>query len=151
MAVSEPDHRTNVLFDVWLVSRAATALLDEALEPSGLTADEFAVYSVLRRAPLTPTALARWMAAPLTTVSSYIKRFETRGHVARVANPGDGRSYQVALTEQGVRAHADAGARFLPVLHRVEQSLGPASSVQDALAALRHALDLARSMSVADR
>jgi DNA-binding MarR family transcriptional regulator len=150
MADDEPGRATNVLFDVWLVSRAANALLDEALEPAGLTADEFAVYSVLGRAPLTPTALAEWMAAPLTTVSSYVKRFETRGHVARVANPDDGRSYRVTLTAQGVLAHADAGARFLPVLHRVEQSLGSSSSVQDALAALREALGTARSASVAD-
>ena len=42
-----PAEGTNVLFDVWLVSRATTGLLDAALAPTGLTADEFGVYSVL--------------------------------------------------------------------------------------------------------
>ena len=40
---------TNVLFDVWLVSRATTGMLDAALAATGLTADEFGVYSVLTR------------------------------------------------------------------------------------------------------
>jgi DNA-binding MarR family transcriptional regulator len=115
-----PDGLGNVLFDVWLVSRATTALLDEALRPAGLDADEFAVYSVLASSDeVTPSDLARWMSAPATTVSSYVKRFETRGHVRRVPHPDDGRSYLLQLTAAGRRAHRDAGARFLPLLERV--------------------------------
>ena len=92
----------NVLFDVWLVSRATTALLDDVLRASGLDADEFAVYSVLASGDgMTPTELAHWMAAPPTTVSSYVKRFETRGHVRRVPNPEDRRSYRLQLTVVG--------------------------------------------------
>ena len=37
----------NVLFALWSVGRAATGLLDAALAPAGLNADEFAVYSLL--------------------------------------------------------------------------------------------------------
>lgn len=137
-----------MLFDVWLISRATNALLDVALRPAGLTADEFAVYSVLRAGPLTPTELAEWMAAPLTTVSSYVKRFEARRHVGRSENPDDGRSYRLTLTEEGALAHENAGALFLPVLDSVETALGRSSStVQNALAALRRALDTARSAS----
>lgn len=110
----------NVLFETWLVSRAATALIDEAIRPSGLDADEFAVYSVLAGGDgMTPTELAHWMAAPATTVSSYVKRFERRGHVRRVANPDDGRSYRVELTPAGRRAHMSAGEQFGPVLAAV--------------------------------
>ena len=95
----------NVLFDVWLVSRATTALLDEALRGSGLDSDEFAVYSVLASTEhMTPTELARWMSAPPTTVSSYVKRFEQRGHIVRTPNPDDGRSYRLSLTPAGRRA-----------------------------------------------
>ncbi|WP_323099078.1 MarR family winged helix-turn-helix transcriptional regulator [Intrasporangium sp. YIM S08009] len=115
----------NVLFDVWLVSRAATALIDAAVKPAGLDADEFAIYSVLASAPgLTPTELARWMAAPPTTVSSYIKRFERRGHVRRAAHPEDRRSYRVHLTAAGAAAHQAAGERFLPRLQEVTRLLG---------------------------
>lgn len=115
----------NVLFDVWLVSRSVQAVIDEAIGPVGLDADEFAVYSVLAANDgMTPTALARWMAAPPTTVSSYVKRFQRRGHVERVTNPEDGRSYMVQLTAAGRQAHADAGDRFAPVLAEVEERLG---------------------------
>jgi DNA-binding MarR family transcriptional regulator len=138
-----PARGTNVLFDVWLVSRATTGMLDAALGPSGLTADEFGIYSVLTTADaLTPTELARWMGAPTTTVSSYVKRFETRGHVERERNPHDGRSYVIRLTKAGHAAHRAAGARFLPVLDRVVAALGTReATVRRALAGLRDALD----------
>ena len=115
----------NVLFDVWLVSRATTALLDEVLGPSGLDADEFAVYSVLDSGVgMTPTELAHWMAAPPTTVSSYIKRFEQRGHVRRIPNPDDRRSYRLLLTASGRRVHRTAGTLFQPVLEEVADRVG---------------------------
>ena len=126
----------NVLFDIWLVSRATTALIDEVVRPSGLDADEFAVYSVLAAGDrMTPTELARWMAAPPTTVSSYVKRFERRGHVERVANPDDRRSYHVRLTSAGRRAHLAAGELFLPIRERVTALVGP--TVPDAHRLLR--------------
>jgi DNA-binding MarR family transcriptional regulator len=119
----------NVLFDVWLVSRATTALLDEALRGSGLDSDEFAVYSVLASTEhMTPTELARWMSAPPTTVSSYVKRFEQRGHIVRTPNPDDGRSYRLSLTPAGRRAHQIAGTLFLPVLDTVRDRIGDAAS-----------------------
>lgn len=115
----------NVLFDVWLVSRAATAAIDEAVAAAGLDADEFAVYSVLASTDqVTPTELAHWMAAPPTTVSSYVKRFVARGHVERVPNPDDGRSYRLRLTEAGRATHLAAGQRFEPVLAEVVTRLG---------------------------
>ena len=125
-ASTELDPRLdNVLFDVWLVSRATTALLDNAIRDSGLDSDEFAVYSVLAsNEHMTPTELARWMSAPPTTVSSYVKRFEERGHVLRAPNPDDGRSYRLRLTPAGRRAHRAAGARFLPVLADVVDRIG---------------------------
>ena len=125
--MSEPQRGLdNVLFDVWLVSRAATAAIDAAVRESGLDADEFAIYSVLASTDgMTPTDLARWMAAPATTVSSYAARFARRGHVERVPNPDDRRSYRLRLTEAGRAAHLSAGLLFQPVLRRVGERLGP--------------------------
>ena len=133
---------TNVLFGVWLVSRAATDVLDTALAPSGLTADEFGIYSVLTSAEtMTPSELARWMSAAPTTVSSYVKRFEERGHVERRRNPDDGRSFVLRLTPAGRRAHALAGAQFVPVLERVMRTLGSReASVRRSLTLLDEAL-----------
>ncbi len=134
----------NVLFDVWLVSRAATARITEAVREAGLDADEFAVYSVLASTDgMTPTELAHWMAAPPTTVSSYVKRFTGRGHVERVENPTDRRSYVLRLTGEGRAVHRAAGALFQPVLEEVTARLGPLApathehlrSLHDALAA----------------
>lgn len=124
--VPELDARLgNVLFDVWLVSRATTALIDDTIEQSGLNADEFAVYSVLASTDgMTPSELAHWMAAPATTVSSYVKRFERRGHVRRVPHPGDRRSYRVQLTAEGRTTHLAAGMLFQPVLEEVNRRVG---------------------------
>ena len=133
---------TNVLFDVWLVSRATTGVLDAAMTASGLTADEFAIYSVLIGTDgMTPSELARWMTAPLTSMSSYVKRFESRGHISRVVNPDDGRSYRIQLTPAGRAAHRAAGKLFQPVLDQVERSLDlPTPTVRDALHSLHRAL-----------
>jgi DNA-binding MarR family transcriptional regulator len=131
----------NVLFDVWLLSRATTALLDERLRPSGLDSDEFAIYSVLRSTEgMTPTELAHWMAAPTTTVSSYVKRFEARGHVERAANPADRRSYRVRLTGAGRGAHQAAAKHFLPVLAAINEEIGSQAATHRRLRALHRAV-----------
>lgn len=133
----------DVTFMVWLTSRATSDLLDAVLAPSGLDSDEFAIYSVLSAASgITPTELARWMAAPPTTVSSYVKRFEARGHVSRDPNPADRRSYLIKLTPAGRRAHRRAGKLFAPLRTRVAAGLGAQEPrVRDALITLRTVLD----------
>lgn len=135
-----------MLFDVWLVARAATEVLDAAIAPSGLDADEFAVYSVLAAVDaISPGELARWMAAPPTTVSSYVKRFEARGHVRREPNPDDGRSYRLRLTPAGRAVYESASRLFSPVLEGVREALDrPEAEVREALATLRRALDHTR-------
>lgn len=90
---------------------AVHALIDTAIERSGLNADEFAVYPTLAAGDgVTLTELAQWMAAPMTTVSSYVKRFERRCQVERVHNPDDRRSYRLQLTAAGRDVHRAAGA-----------------------------------------
>ena len=133
----------NVLFDVWLASRAVHAVIDDAIRPSGLDADEFAIYSVLASgSAMTPSELADWMAAPPTTVSSYVKRFERRGHVRRTPNPEDRRSYRVELTATGREAHHTAGALFRPVLDQIDAALeGRADDTRQRLLELRRVVD----------
>jgi DNA-binding MarR family transcriptional regulator len=137
------DEDVDVTFMVWLTQRATSDLVDAALAPAGLDGDEFAIYSVLTAAQaITPTELARWMAAPPTTVSSYVKRFEARGHVERVPNPADRRSYRIKLTPAGRRAYRTAAALFLPLRTRVADALGAREDgVREALLTLRTVLD----------
>lgn len=133
----------DVTFLVWLTSRATSDLLDTTLAPAGLDGDEFAIYSMLSAASsITPTELARWMAAPPTTVSSYVKRFEARGHVKREPNPADRRSYCITLTPEGRRAHRAAASLFTPLRTRVANGLGAREGdVREALIAVRSVLD----------
>lgn len=142
-----PSEGTNVLFDLWMVYRTATGLLDEALAPAGLTADEFGVYSVLTSSDtMTPTELARWMWAPPTTVSSYVKRFEKRGHLVRERNANDGRSFVLRLTPEGRQAHQAGVEAFVPVLAQVVAGLGSAeSAVRQSLRNLREAIEQAEA------
>jgi DNA-binding MarR family transcriptional regulator len=147
LSVSEIDEQdVDVLFLVWLTARATSDLLDSALAPSGLTGDEYAIYSVLAAGPsITPTELARWMAAPLTTVSSYVKRFQARGHVTREPNPDDRRSYRIRLTPAGRRTHRTAATLFALVRAHVTTALGPDhEQVHGTLLSLRAVLDRVR-------
>jgi DNA-binding MarR family transcriptional regulator len=137
----------DVTFLVWLAARATSGLMDSVLAGSGLTGDEFAVYSMLSATSgVTPSELSRWMAAPPTTVSSYVKRFEARGHVQRDADPQDRRSYRIRLTAEGVRKHEEAARLFAPVRSAVSAGLGDRhDSVREALLTLRPVLDSARA------
>lgn len=138
----------NVLFELWRVARAAGALVSkEALSATGLSGDEFGVYSLLASGEkVTPSVLERWMSARKTTVSSYINRLEARGHVTRTTDPADGRSWVLQLTPAGQRAHAKATKKYLPVLERVVDHLGTNEpNVLDALGALRDAITAART------
>lgn len=134
--MTEGTHKDGtLLFEVWLVANSTRALLDGALRASGLSADDFALYSALARpGGITPTELASLMALPPTTVSSIVRRLERRGHVCRTPNPGDARSYRIELTRHGHAAHSRAGELFLPVLGDVEASLGiPVSQAENVL------------------
>lgn len=131
-----------LLFDVWVVANSTRALLDRALRPSGLNAEEFALYSAIRRdGGVTPTELAALMALPPTTVSSTVARLERRGHVHKVPNSADARSYRIRLTTAGLAAHTSAGALFAPVLSRVEAALTlPPGEARATLAAINAAV-----------
>jgi DNA-binding MarR family transcriptional regulator len=131
------------LFMVWLAARSTEDLLDRVLAPTGVKGDEFAIYSVLAASPgITPSELSRWMAAPPTSVSSYVKRLETRGHLTRRPHPRDRRSYRIHLTAAGKRTHQAAVDLFTPVRTQVIESLADQDGpVRDALMRLRSIVD----------
>ena len=131
-----------LLFDVWVLANSTRAVLDVALRPSGLTAEEFALYSAVRRdGGITPSELASLMALPTTTVSSIVARLERRGHARRAPNPGDGRSYRIRLTGAGMAAHGAAARLFAPVLAKVESALdGGVAETRAGLTAIREAV-----------
>ena len=141
------DANVDPLFLVWIVSRSTEDLLDTVLAPAGLTGDEFAIYSVLSASPgITPTELSRWMAAPATSVSSYVKRLEARGHLDRQTHPSDRRSYRIRLTAAGEGAFEAGAALFGPVRDRVIETLGNRhDAVREALLTVRGVIDSMRA------
>ena len=103
----------SALFDVFVLAQAVHELLADAFAGAPLTPEEYAVYSqVLSQPGSTPSALARELAAPLTTVSDWVRTFTQRGHVTREVRPDDRRSYGIVLTAAGQRAHRETNRRF---------------------------------------
>jgi DNA-binding MarR family transcriptional regulator len=147
------DEDVDPLFLVWLVSRSSEDLLGTVLAAAGLSGDEFAIYSVLAAGPgITPSELSRWMAAPPTSVSSYVKRLEARGHVVRRVNPDDRRSYRIHLTTAGRRTHRTAVQLFTPVRAQVIEALGHDDTpVREALLRLRSVVDALRAADAFER
>jgi DNA-binding MarR family transcriptional regulator len=115
-----------VLFDAWLVMHLTIGLLDEALGESGLSADDFGLYSLLAGyGPATPTQLARWTGMRPTTISAALRRMADRGDSDRLPNPEDRRSYLLALSEAGRRRHRAAATAFREVMLRLSATLAP--------------------------
>lgn len=116
----------SLLFDAWLLTGLTAGLLDDVLAETELNGDDFGMYSLLRRfGPATPTQLHRWTGFPPTTISAHLKRLDARGHVTRLPNPADGRSYQVGLSRSGERAHDAATTPFLEAMHTLRARFVP--------------------------
>jgi DNA-binding MarR family transcriptional regulator len=109
---------------------------------SGLTADDYAVYSaVLRDGPVTVTELARTLGMPLATASDYLRTMTRRGHARRYRNPDDSRSFLVVGTDAGRAAHARARVDFGDMMTRLRAALTiPEDDLVRALDALSAAI-----------
>jgi len=149
--------RTSLLLDLWLVGHEMSALLDEALASSGLSADDFGLYSLLKGwGPVTPSQISRWTGMRPTTVSVALKRLNGRGHADQARNPQDGRSHLVGLNAAGEEAHLAAAPLFHAAMERFDTGMvnpdhEARTTIQRIDAALRSALDLDdRPYSLAD-
>ena len=152
---SKSEGSTTLLFDVWLVTHLTGRLLDDALRPTGLTGDEFGLYSLIyRRAPVTPTQISRWTGMAPTTVSGMLRRMATRKHLTQAPNPDDARSRVLRLSAVGLRVTTEAAVVLDAVLTRLHDALGShAPAVRAGLheldTSLRELLDMAEPYHVA--
>lgn len=113
-----------LLLDVWFVTNLTRRLLDDALRPAGLTADEFGMYSLIYGfGPVTQTQIARWTGMPLTTVAGAIRRISARGHLHEEPNPDDARSRVIALTDAGVEVTFTGAQILADILPRLALTL----------------------------
>jgi DNA-binding MarR family transcriptional regulator len=109
----QPGQQLSILFDVFQLGQRVRTLLATALRDAGLRPDEYAAYSVIFEAgQITMTEMARTLGMPVTTAADYIRAMMARGHVRKEPNPHDARSYLLALTAPGKRAHRRASACF---------------------------------------
>ena len=127
------------LYHLFAASQQVGALLAEALSGAPLDAAGYAFYSAIRESqPTSPTDLARLLGMPVTTVLDTLNAMQRRGHVTRLRNPRDGRSYLVRLTDTGEGVHDETESLFSRVDRQLAARLGPRrGDIVDALAALK--------------
>ncbi len=103
----------SLFFDVYVLGQRVREVLAASMATSPLRPEDYAIYSVVfEDEAVSPTAMAVQLSMPLTTIVDAIRTMEGRGHVRRIPNPRDGRSYLVVLTGEGLRVHSEAHDRF---------------------------------------
>lgn len=96
-------------------------LVDRELAADGVGSDGYATLSLIGvRGPVRLTEVATELGMPLTTASDLVRRLESRGHVRRMPNPDDGRSFLFELSAAGDREWR----RGWGALQRINESLG---------------------------
>ncbi|HEX2680718.1 MAG TPA: hypothetical protein VHQ03_05445 [Candidatus Dormibacteraeota bacterium] len=128
----------SLLFNFFVTGQRIRRLLGDAMAPSGMKPDEYAVYSLLfEMAPLTATEMAEYLGMPLSTVLDYLKAMDAARHVERVQHPSDGRAVQLRLSSRGLKAQERAHRDFVRVYDELVGSLRlPVDRVKNALAAM---------------
>ena len=132
-----------VLFDVFLANQARQQLIAAALEGTQLPPEDYPFYVFVgAEGPWTPTALAKRLEMPLTTVLFRLRRLERRGDAERIPNPEDRRSFLIRLTPAGQRLLRKARPKFRAYAEAVEARLGADSvaAARERLAELRESI-----------
>jgi DNA-binding MarR family transcriptional regulator len=119
-------------------------LVERELSSDGVEPADYALLSLIGvRGPARLTEVAAALGMRITTASDAVRRLESRGHVARLPNPDDGRSWLFELTEAG----DDEWRRGWAALRRIDailaESLDDQPAVREALLELGAAADAA--------
>jgi len=114
------ERRLSTLLLVVAVNQRIGRLVDRELAADGVEPSDYALLSLIGfRGPVRLTEVASSLGMRLTTVSDAIRRLEARGHVLRLQNPADGRSWLFRLSEDG----DEEWRRGWPALQRIQASL----------------------------
>lgn len=140
-----PDATRRYLLDLHLAYHLAGSLIEHELASVGITAEEYAVYSVLGHGDdLTPTELSRQLGLALSSTIFRSGKLIERGHARRTPNPRDGRSSLIGLTPQGRAVLERARPAFDRVLDRIECNLElERADVHAVISKLGEAVDVA--------
>jgi DNA-binding MarR family transcriptional regulator len=111
-------------------ARRVTRLYDEALAPTGLGVNQFAILARLSRVgPSTIQDLAGLLVMDRSTLGHLLRPLEKRGLVKLDVSEQDRRSRIVALTHAGKAAVAKARPRWAAAQRRFESAFGKDAAV----------------------
>jgi DNA-binding MarR family transcriptional regulator len=133
-----------ILLDLFRTNQVREQLLEASLAGLELPPDDYPFYVLIgAEGPWTPTLLAERMKMPLSTVLFRVGRLDQRGHVERVPNPEDKRSYLISLSADGQALLKQARPRFRASAEAVERRLGEerVGGLRGGLTELREAIE----------
>lgn len=139
--------RGNLALDLFVLSQHLGALLDRALDGTGITPAQYAVYSGIGARRTSPGQLLDELGVRPATLSGYLSAMERRGHLARSRSREDRRAHVVSLTVEGRAALSRARTRFRRAVTRLVDEAGGAeesSRLREALGRLDVAVLAAR-------
>jgi DNA-binding MarR family transcriptional regulator len=113
----------NVVLDLFVLQQRIGELMELALAGTAVRPAEYAVYSQLGIAAMTPRDLAARLGVTPSTLTGHLAALERRGHTRRTANPTDARSAVVELTRDGRAALATCRRGFRRMLTMLESAL----------------------------
>ena len=146
-----PDERTPLYFrlfnEIGIIAQLSTAVLERHL-PDGLLEPHFRTLNHLVRVGdgRTPLQMATAFQVPKTTVSHQVGVLAKHGLVRLEANPDDGRSKLVFLTDTGRAMREEVIASFASVVAEWSETIRPeeVAGLVPRLEAIRRFLDAER-------
>jgi DNA-binding MarR family transcriptional regulator len=126
-------------------TRRVTQLYDRALEPVGVTVNQFGLLGYLYGASLArrnPSIgmIAEWLGMDPTTLNRNLKPLLAKRLVKNASHPSDARVRIVQITEKGLRTLREALPRWYSAQAEIEKAIGAKS-----VAELGALLDLSSS------
>jgi DNA-binding MarR family transcriptional regulator len=113
----------NIVLDLFVLQQRIGDLMGVALEATGVRPAEYAVYSQLAIAAMTPRELSVRLGVTPSTLTGHLEALSGRGHISRERDPADGRSYRVSLTSSGHRTHRQTRDRFRRMIKSYNSAL----------------------------
>jgi DNA-binding MarR family transcriptional regulator len=135
----------NLFLQFFLAGQPIRRLIEQAIRDSGLSANEYAVFSAIEELePVTPADIARVIGAPRPTLTTQIDHLIRLGLVRRQPHRRDKRSYTLRLTARGRRVKLEAGRGLLAAERALDTALeGESGETTAMLGRLRTAAEAA--------
>ena len=148
MQSSDPRQIFEIFKEIGIIEQLSRARLEAQL-PEGLIAPHFAVLNHLiqRGDGAVPIDMARAFQVPKTSMTHTLKGLAAGGYIALRANPNDGRSKTVWLTQKGRDLQSETIAKLAPAALEMlaEFDVAALIAILPVLKQLRETMDAART------